>query len=566
MRVRTQYQVFVASSDDVHAELEELKRAVDDANQTLRQLNGPYLDRWIPEEHGVPGLHAGGAAALSHPELGQSDIVVLIVWNRLDAHAQDQLARALERWKASERPQLLAYFSDEKSVLDTEAACEERKNVLRTRAMLEAQGRVFRYRDAKDFGRAVRDHLVATAQKLDRPPLPSPPTPPTVEGVVPSAAVGNLQLSGADGKLVRINLEASFDAAGLRRLVTSVHRPAANDILWRAELAEVVFDVVEKGNKHGVLDRIITAAAAERPYVDSLRGLALHLSRLQGWTQPLQDHGLDVASALEALTSPADPFIDTTKLAQWLIRAERHVCRVRCGVDLGTGFLIGPDLVLTCHHVVAEYLDKAASEVQVLFDYRKDANGNDPVERPDAWLDIDPGWSIPSSPHSHHDITLAGPEPTTDELDYAVLKLKTRIGYEVPEDETGPRGWQDVSADRPLPKATSPVMIVQHPGIPNSSPPAQHPLKIAFETPGFEGPIANTTRVKYKPSTLEGSSGSPVYDRTFKPVALHHNRGQIDPNAVDLAKNNRGVPLALIRADLEAKHPPVFEALVAPPA
>ena len=57
--------------------------------------------------------------------------------------------------------------------------------------------------------------------------------------------------------------------------------------------------------------------------------------------------------------------------------------------------------------------------------------------------------------------------------------------------------------------------------------------------------------MRYKPSTLPGSSGSPVYNRAFNVVALHHNRGQIATEATFYG-NNQGIPLALIREHLRA--------------
>ena len=167
---------------------------------------------------------------------------------------------------------------------------------------------------------------------------------------------------------------------------------------------------------------------------------------------------------------------------------------------------------------------------------------------------------IPYSRFSSWDISLAGFEPTADELDYAILKLKQCPGNEPPPNEPDPRGWEDVSKDHELPPKSDPILIVQHPGIPGSIPPAQHPLQIAFAAPGFESAVAGGRRVRYKPSTLPGSSGSPVYDRAFNVVALHHNRGQIAAEA-ELYENNQGIPLALIRQHLGAKHKQVLEAL-----
>jgi Trypsin-like peptidase domain len=373
--------------------------------------------------------------------------------------------------------------------------------------------------------------------------------------------MGFLELSGPDRKRVRSTLEATFSADTMRQLVTDTYPALDAYIAWQKPWSIIASGVVDEANRRGVLDKIVAAAAVERPDVEQLRAVALYLSMHPGWTTPVENHGFDVKSGLEWLTSAGDPFLDTTRLAMWMIRTERQVCRVRCGAQLGTGFLVGPDLALTCYHVVAPYLNGAVSTAELLFDYRRDEAGADPQEDPAAWIGIDTTWHVPQSPYSESDITLVG-EPAADELDYALLKLSRRIGLETPPNEEASRGWVNISTVPALPAAGEPILIVQHPCIPDANPPAQQPLKIAFAAPGFDGVIPSGTRVKYKPSTLPGSSGSPVYDQSFSAVALHHNRGQMDPHTTGLTTNNRGIPLAQIRASLA---PDIRDLLTAPP-
>ena len=68
------------------------------------------------------------------------------------------------------------------------------------------------------------------------------------------------------------------------------------------------------------------------------------------------------------------------------------MCRVSCGPDLGTGFLVGPDLVLTCYHVVQKYLTDPVHPVKVQFDFRADAKGKVPPQPSTAWMPIDTSW------------------------------------------------------------------------------------------------------------------------------------------------------------------------------
>jgi hypothetical protein len=363
--------------------------------------------------------------------------------------------------------------------------------------------------------------------------------------------LGYLQLDGDDWRQIRETLESSFTVPALGILVQQDFPDVYDEVPWMGlGKVEVVFNLIRVANQHGRLDGIIAAAAAQRPYRSDLRSLTLYYSRRPGWTVTTQANGLDIAHALEALTSTGNPFLDTSRLAFWLIAVERQVCQVRCGSQLGTGFLIGSDLVMTCYHVVEQHLKQQvdASNVQVRFDYRRSPAGAEPMDASLYWIRIDPDWKIPSSPYSQADITLQG-EPKETELDYAVLKLTEPAGSTVPPGEQMVRGWIDLSKSLSVPEQSTAILIVQHPGA-AENPPTQMPLQIAFATPGFESLNSNSTRISYKPSTKKGSSGSPVFDCTLGAVALHHNRGQIDPNAADLAKNNRGIPLDKIIADL----------------
>ncbi len=119
-------------------------------------------------------------------------------------------------------------------------------------------------------------------------------------------------LSGDDHSLVRQILQRAFDVNALMRLVVAVNREMAMEVNWGAALAPVVFDVIEKAQNHGVLDRVIAAAAAERPFVLELRAMVLYLCNKYAWTKALEAHGMDFKSGLEQLTSAGNPFIDTT--------------------------------------------------------------------------------------------------------------------------------------------------------------------------------------------------------------------------------------------------------------
>lgn len=360
-----------------------------------------------------------------------------------------------------------------------------------------------------------------------------------------------LQITPIDNKQMFETLSTAFTPSELRIAVKNSVPEIAGELSENIGIRRLVAEVVEFANQHGVLDRFIVAVAAERPGRPDLRGLVLALSQRSGWGALYGRNGLS-SEGLERLTSRGDPFIDVGRLARWMIGVENHVCQVRCGDSFGTGFLIASDLVLTNYHVVESHLKglTGAADVQVRFDFRISPTGAWPNTGA-PFRDIDPAWAIPSRPYSQADITLQG-LPAATELDYAILKLMSAAGLEDVPDR-GRRGWVDISQDAPIPAREAPILIVQHPGqLPDGRLP-QQPLKISFATPGFEEANSNRTRVRYRSSTLKGSSGSPVFGPDYRAVALHHNRGQVSNASVDLDRNNTGIPLTAIRADLRAR-------------
>ncbi len=159
----TELRVFVASSNDVGDERARMAKVVEGVN---RVLDGGRLALWRWEHDAIPGLHQDGIQALINPDLDAADLVILIAHNRVGPGTQGEIERTLKRWRAQGRPQLLAYFSNQPSVLDTEVACDDRKQVLRVRAQLEAQGLVAHYADPADFERKAQEHLLLRARGL----------------------------------------------------------------------------------------------------------------------------------------------------------------------------------------------------------------------------------------------------------------------------------------------------------------------------------------------------------------------------------------------------------------
>jgi len=265
--------------------------------------------------------------------------------------------------------------------------------------------------------------------------------------------------------------------------------------------------------------------AALAPYIRENYGEALADA---AFAQPNYPSLIVDNRRLQELTSVL-PFMDIARLEKWAAGTKRLVCKVRCGPDeKGTGFLIGDRWVLTCHHVVASYIEPSKrGQIEVQFDYfAKDDDGIAPT----PWLPCDPTWDIPYSPHGQADLLEKAGIPKTDELDFAILQLASK--------PPGERGALPLFELHPIPTVPgSLILLAGHPG-----PYQLQPIQCSIAAPGFVSLNENQTRFRYRNSTLKGSSGSPIFDRHFRWIGLHHNRGALRKDQPSMVEDNRGIP------------------------
>ena len=209
------------------------------------------------------------------------------------------------------------------------------------------------------------------------------------------------------------------------------------------------------------------------------------------------------------------------------------------GKPKGTGFLVGPEVVMTNFHVVEDIVNgkKNAACVSCLFDYKVLANNK---LNAGMRVQLHKDGVLASSPYSAAE-KAAKPDselPTEDELDFALLRLDRAFAN---EPEQAPRGFEVVP--------TAPADFTENMGIIIAQHPAGAPMKLAIDTQSVIGVNSNRTRVRYKTSTEGGSSGSPVYDMLWNLSALHHYG---DPSWNNPTYNQGIVPLHLIRAKIYA--------------
>jgi V8-like Glu-specific endopeptidase len=253
----------------------------------------------------------------------------------------------------------------------------------------------------------------------------------------------------------------------------------------------------------------------------------------------------DEEHALERVINSEDNFLDL-QLLNGALYCAAAVCRIEFppGEPLGTGVLVGPDLLLTNQHVLSsqEMLEDALAR----FDYSIDEAGVAPPGRVFRFK---------------KDFYFASP---SEELDYALVKLQAApLAALVPPPEAADatimalaksgkhRGYLSLAPR--FVKDKDRVNVIQHPN--------GQPLKVVMTHNYVAGDMTDT-RVHYVADTMEGSSGSPVFNRNWEIVALHHSGRPYPPDSVAAAgkrlwkgkfRVNEGVPMRAILADFKKK-------------
>jgi hypothetical protein len=320
----------------------------------------------------------------------------------------------------------------------------------------------------------------------------------------------------------------------------------------------VAFQLLSWAERQGtpVVVDLARAAYLERPRNEKLRSLYEKFGMAP--TMSCQEAGAAIpgaperatAAGLEALVRSRLKIVDMGVWRDGMAQVEGRICRIELdGNALGTGFLVGPDLVLTNYHVMERAIEGKAPAAMVgcRFDYKLLAGGSRSEGIVVGLHGSD--WCIDSSRYSpaEGDDDPDRELPTVDELDYALVRLVRTAGNEPIDRKAGPgappRGWIEFPATQPPLEAAMPLVIAQHPD--------GSPLKLALDTQGVISVNSNGTRVRYATNTTNGSSGSPCFNMDWALVALHHMG---DPAwGGRTPKFNQGIPINVIRQRLSGK-------------
>lgn len=340
-------------------------------------------------------------------------------------------------------------------------------------------------------------------------------------------------------------LYTGYSKNSLRQMLKFRLNVDLDDIVGDGSMRDMTFELLEVSQREGWLLDLVRESYQFNPrspemlIVYTKYGLSPAVSAQHGGVDVPEGAGL-ASGGFEKTIKQRLPAFDFAVWREKMAEVEARVCRVELdGNAAGTGFLVGPDTVLTNYHVLKPLLDSGgtdAKRVACRFDYKVLADGSRVQGIVVALHPTD--WKIDFSPYSAAENTKTPetPPPTVDELDYALVRLAESIGSGPSAPRGGAdgprRGWIAMPKNPPTFVPKMPLMIAQHPD--------GMPLKLAVDTDSVIGVNANGTRVRYATNTEAGSSGSPVFDMDWSLVALHHLG---DPAYDHPASYNQGVPI-----------------------
>lgn len=348
--------------------------------------------------------------------------------------------------------------------------------------------------------------------------------------------------NGAQMRLIREAFQQGFNRAELKMFLAEQLDEDLDDLVAEAPFSSQVFQLLQAAQRRGWLEELVGKAIAtsKNPAIKALR--AIELLSVEDRVKP----GDLPEGSLEKLVRARTPFQDLLQWSARLAGIGRAVCRIedptRSPAARGTGFLVGPDLVLTNRHVVAGYLDGKAGfdPARLLCRFDHAVIGGDVAAGMEAALATQ--WCVADRPHSRSDSQGSG-APGPEDLDYALLRLASDIGN-APAPGGGKRGFIPLRNSADWPVKGDLLFIAQHPG--------GAPLKLGHGEVLEARAEGLERRLRYDANTEGGSSGSPCLNVSLDLVGLHH-AGDPLYDGEGLARYNQGIPIRLVADDLAAK-------------
>jgi hypothetical protein len=275
------------------------------------------------------------------------------------------------------------------------------------------------------------------------------------------------------------------------------------------------FSILEEAGKHsGKIEAVVAVAVVEYPDDEGLQRAA------QGAPPPVVEgpeptdwRGPKSAGQLEKVIGTESSLVPISYLELGLLKAQ-SVAKVRLeSGGAGTGFLTADDVLITNNHVLPD--EATARTATAIFNYQRTLSG--------VGAEADEREFLPDDFFK-----------TSEVDDWSAVRVAAN-----PTERWGSLPLAATRVD-----VGDRVNIIQHPnGLPKQ-------ISFYSNVVVFVG----TDRVQYLTDTEPGSSGSPVFDRHWNVVALHHSGGWLpEPGSADPNRQyyrNEGISMDAVIAAL----------------
>jgi hypothetical protein len=370
---------------------------------------------------------------------------------------------------------------------------------------------------------------------------------PLDPAVFPRILVNFAPMAGVYEALAQV-LPADLLKQDARTYVDRLARDAINDTVRR--MAALTDDLLRRG--------LLTAFSNALVRVDPTNNVLRDVLSQQ---VPVNDAGELEDAALHTIRDRLQHFVDPKAMLA-ILEARPQVCAMLVdGKIKGTGFLVGPDLVMTARHVVKNLvaadpnnaladIEKpgSAAKLACVFGYEGTLVRPFPLRPPPPGAVVEKvaeNWLLWSSREHYNDgVGHVFDHPPDIRLlfDCAIVRLARAFGR-VATDSTGGqvRGW--IRFDDTFHNLVQGQRLVlwQHPG--------EGPL--VYGDGYYYARSASQTRIWYSAAADGGSSGAPCFDLECRVVAFHNAGWPTKPEPGSTTKEyNQGVAMAKVLARL----------------
>lgn len=313
-------------------------------------------------------------------------------------------------------------------------------------------------------------------------------------------------------------LDAFPSPASLRQMVRFELDKNLDSIAMGRNLGEITFNLIDTSQTEGWTADLIKAAREANPGNPTLLAFVQQVEspvpmpsekEIKDLKQEIPTQDGEAWRKLERLVDRTAPLQDIEAWYAKLKQREGQICRIEFSLNnrarpIGTGFLLGSDVVMTNYHVMESVIkgQTKPNDVTLRFNYKRLVDGKT-ISHGSTYglVTQDKDWLIDSSP--------------PHQLDYALLRVDGQPGNEAigqqSDANAAKRGWIEPPSQNVVIQGGTPIWLLQHP--------QGEPLQFAIG--GIVDANGHNNRITYTTNTEGGSSGSPCFNTNGDLIALH---------------------------------------------